>query len=298
MRAFLDAPLSEEIPRPTARQLISSCEGLIIEDLTSDCVRFLHLTVEQYLWGKVGYKAEAHAVTASLCLAKMSTSKRASSLPFISDERPIQTWERGRSRSREPVIKRRASSDRLSIRSSSMSRRRSRIGSDCAGSGNDSDSGRSGSEFRGGVNRSSQSSRRNDSPNKSAALSRKSKRGTTGTRAYPRPDEPIQDFREYASLYWATHCSMSGDRISLVTGLNNMLLYLVLMNLNHQFPCWIANVRKLFSQRPLGFYDERVERELEKCISEPPSPYFGFLYLWIHGDRCVVQQTFKRNWVL
>ena len=86
-------------------------------------------------------------------------------------------------------------------------------------------------------------------------------------------DKPIQDFQEYALIYWPAHCSMNGERVNRVAGLDNILRFPVLRDPNHQFPNWIAGVRKLLSQWQFCFYGERVENELEKYISEPPSPY-------------------------
>jgi ankyrin repeat protein len=285
MRAFLDAPLSEG--RPTAKELISSCEGLIIEDRTLDIVRFFHPSIRQYLREKQDYDGEAHAVTAEVCLAKMSKSNPAANPPFINGETPLQAWRRGRSRSREPVVKR--PSSRLSSRSSSSSRPRSR----------NSDFSRAGSETD-GYSRPKNNSRRDSEDNTAwynaawynAAWYNKSQRVAVGSKAYKGAEDPIQDFHEYASIYWATHCSMSNDRIDQVTILDDMLRYPILTDPNHQFPCWIASVRKLLSQRPFGFYDERVELELEKCISEPPSPY---LVACVYGFTSIVQYYNKSS---
>jgi hypothetical protein len=262
IRAFLDVPWSAGVP--TAKQLISSCKGFIVVDQKSDSVRFFHPSFEQYLQENTGYEDNAHALTAALCLRKLSTTLK------------VQIWERGRSRSRETSLGRQDQMTSLGSQDQEISFGRQDQETSLGSQDQETSFGRQ--DFSPRLRSRSNSSSRprsqlgsdKDATSKDATP-KKPKTIVTPRQVYTGPDEPIQDFYEYSSLFWATHCSKSSDCI--VDGLSNMLLYPVLSDRNHPFPRWIASVQKLFSQRPLGFYDMSVERELEMCISDSPSPY-------------------------
>lgn len=82
---------------------------------------------------------------------------------------------------------------------------------------------------------------------------------------------PIQDFEEYAAIYMATHFTLCrGD-----AGNNAASPYKLARFLQRESSDWIPLVQRLLSQRPIGFYDRQVERELEQCLSVKPTGLFA-----------------------
>lgn len=79
-------------------------------------------------------------------------------------------------------------------------------------------------------------------------------------------DHVLQDFEEYAHIYWATHMStlrhvqqQEPDHKQLVAKISAFFD-------KREDVYWIRGVRRMLSQRPVGFYGARVELELEQCM--------------------------------
>lgn len=90
-------------------------------------------------------------------------------------------------------------------------------------------------------------------------------------------DKPIQNFDDYANLFWAAHCELCGERrrkdAPLQGYLHKLLLESDLEDPRAKFNRWIAEVQNLVSQVPPGFYDEQIEEELGRCISPLPTHF-------------------------
>ncbi|KLU87445.1 hypothetical protein MAPG_06445 [Magnaporthiopsis poae ATCC 64411] len=95
-------------------------------------------------------------------------------------------------------------------------------------------------------------------------------------------DHVLQDFNEYADIYWATHASKSGDP-SLGERVARFL------GTVHERELWIESAQTRLSQRPHGFYGHVVEQELKHCWSSHPatsllvSAVYGFA-TFIEGE--------------
>ncbi|KAH8895474.1 hypothetical protein GQ53DRAFT_839081 [Thozetella sp. PMI_491] len=87
-------------------------------------------------------------------------------------------------------------------------------------------------------------------------------------------DAPLQSFDEYAIIYWLTHYSLCGElqakNDDLVGG---MLVGQDEWNPRGRFNLWVRGVEMHLGERPIGFYGEAVETELEYCIAFPPTPF-------------------------
>jgi hypothetical protein len=90
-------------------------------------------------------------------------------------------------------------------------------------------------------------------------------------------DEPIHNFGDYATIFWAAHCELCGESRRKDGQLKGYLYTLLresdLKAPTGKFNRWIADVQKLVSQVPSGFYDQQIEKELDCCISLPPTPF-------------------------
>lgn len=290
------------------RILVSGCRGFIVYDEGRGIIRFQHPSVERYLEGREGYAALSHASTAEVCLRSLfSTISRANSFakraehergrslerdtdPYITDDdekfcsSPYGNWESSdddderripwdRDLSRQPS-RARSISSRLTDRSRSGSRPQSRSGS----VHHRSDTRRSLSIASLGGLGQMQFLRSN--------------------RAVVDIDAPIQDFQEYATIFWPTHyqlCAAAAlppdfsDPKDLV---RDLLVsdFDTAGDPSSRFNQWIKGVRRLLSERVLGFYDEEVEIQLQDCICPPPTP---FQVCCVYGFTDLVRQLYE-----
>lgn len=89
-------------------------------------------------------------------------------------------------------------------------------------------------------------------------------------------DDPIQSFPEYGNIYWLSHYQSAQEVLEkhdeLKSLVDDMLMDSDLEDEQSLFNVWVADVQKLLGQRPVGFYSEELETQLEDCIVPPPSP--------------------------
>ncbi|KAK4221191.1 hypothetical protein QBC38DRAFT_523040 [Podospora fimiseda] len=82
----------------------------------------------------------------------------------------------------------------------------------------------------------------------------------------------IYHFMEYATIYWAKHTALywNGTRVDK----NDLPLSLVTKFWASNSEAWIMKAQGYLSERPIGFYGEEFEAELENSISESASILF------------------------
>ncbi|KAK3989046.1 hypothetical protein QBC44DRAFT_94942 [Cladorrhinum sp. PSN332] len=103
---------------------------------------------------------------------------------------------------------------------------------------------------------------------------------------------PIQDFHEYATLFWATHYQTCQKQDSeycdqALALVEQLLLHSNVQLDNSNFNLWVRSVQRLLSERPFGFYDKMVETQLQDCITPPPT---AFQVACVYGFTPVVEQ--------
>lgn len=260
-----------ETHEQSVHNLISSCLGWVIYDAERDIFRFQHPSVEQYLHKKSEHSdfgSQAHATMAEACLRIVigSISRRNSFAEKVGRGPDMDEDERGRSPSR-------VSSSRGS---SSQSRRRRNSN----GSTSSRASQRSESESR--PRRRTRSIESSDT--KSDDDETKAINPVRGSATGSTTNDPIQDFEEYATLYWVSHyqaCTgTAAENSQLREYVENILIYggghmqySTMSRPIGYFHRWIESIQNFFSRRPLGFYGQQVETELEHCLYPPPSPF-------------------------
>lgn len=255
----------------SVHNLISSCLGWVIYDAERDMFRFQHPSVEQYLHKKSEHSdfgSQAHATMAEACLETVtrSISRRNSFAERFGHGSDTDEEERGRSPSR----------DASSVGSSSQSRRRSNSN----GSTSSRASQRSESESR--PRRRTRSTESSDTESDENELKTRDLLRVSATDSLT--NDPIQDFEEYATLYWVSHyqafTGTAAENSQLREYVENILIYggryMQFSTISHPtgyFHRWIESIQNFFSRRPLGFYGQQVETELEHCLYPPPSPF-------------------------
>ncbi|KAL8422915.1 hypothetical protein RB596_003259 [Gaeumannomyces avenae] len=222
----------------TAQDIIQCSGGLIVEDRDEDVFVFFHPSVEQYLESRPDYLLQSNAAMAKACVS------------YLLEFSTLAQRARGRGRNTKGP-----SDSRLRNRSRSRSRsrrRQSRAGG----------RSRSRSRSRGGYGDVAWGGRR---PSRSASRGRQQPLRTNRRQKVSGDDLVLQDFEEYAHIYWATHLAASraagkqvADYQQLVTDTS--------MLLNGRGLAWMQGVHKLLSQRPMEFYGATVELQLQQCM--------------------------------
>jgi ankyrin repeat protein len=263
------------------KNLVASCQGFIVHDQELDVLRFQHPSVEQYLRRKKHYDVQAHRTLAEACLAcvRSSISRRNSFESKQPMREPDNQEERGRPRSRTSDSK--SSSDSYRIRSILEGAVDYPKGERRTSSSPSEDAVLSWSPSRLSDRSGSRPSTRSGSEDRSEEDSDVSEIGGPTQRSAGRGRialaGPMQDFHDYATLFWPTHCLLSNfaqvEAEEEEPLMRDLIRDLLLDRPRRVFNVWITNVQKLLSQRPFGFYDEEVERQLEHCISPKPTPF-------------------------
>ncbi|SPO04884.1 uncharacterized protein DNG_07569 [Cephalotrichum gorgonifer] len=245
--------------RDEVDDLIHCSGGLIVEDRSLDVLCFFHPSVEHFLATIPDYELDAHDAMAEACMKRLAQARRP--VARIANRGKSRTGvgvpRRGRRAAREPAGPSDATMER---RSRSRSDSRNRHGRRRGGHGGSRDpyfmSDESDSDHNGDNNPKRQDADR--------IL------GREADSVRMKDSGILQDFVEYSTIYWATHYSLGHENKKEDYWLTTELAAFLLANAEW----WMRNVQKLLSQRPMGFYDDQVEHELEHCMSNPGDGLF------------------------
>jgi hypothetical protein len=234
--AFLEASfgLEERSFDRTAEKLTEFCCGLALWDERMGVFRFSHPTVRDYL-EQEGYEIHGHNTIAEECLKHL--------LDHPEPREPIEP-ERGRSSSRESSGSSRSDRSRRSSRSNrSLHRSQSRD--------------RFEDENKAGGVRYIRENRHAPGPDVGRP---------TKTTMFKKPimvaNQLVQSFYDYATIYWTVHCSLSSN-------LGDLKVWVDFKENEDAFQAWVANAEILLGQHPWGFFDFRVESQIDHSLCSP-----------------------------